>query len=77
MAQALSSRLRAIVEALPVRPGMRASWSSAAGRLSLREAAAEGLELAPGEAPHDLAFAIRVSALDDHPPRGRPACHAI
>ncbi len=44
----------------------------AAGRLTPRLAAAEDLEPAPGEAPYDLAFAVRVGALDGrHPERGR------
>lgn len=36
----------------------------AAGRLSVRVAAAEDLELARDEARYDLAFAVRVGALD-------------
>jgi SAM-dependent methyltransferase len=36
----------------------------AAGVLSVRHVAAEELELLPGELPFDLAFAIRVGALD-------------
>ncbi|MCV9935570.1 class I SAM-dependent methyltransferase [Boseaceae bacterium BT-24-1] len=44
----------------------------AAGRLSLRQVAAEQFELAPGEPPYDLAFAIRVGALDGrHPEAGK------
>lgn len=46
----------------------------ASGRLSLRRIAAEELELAPGEAPYDIAVAIRVGALDGrHPEAGRRA----
>ncbi|ALA16328.1 MULTISPECIES: cyclopropane-fatty-acyl-phospholipid synthase family protein [Chelatococcus] len=44
----------------------------ASGRLSLRQMAAEEFELAPGEAPYDIAVAIRVGALDGrHPETGR------
>jgi SAM-dependent methyltransferase len=43
----------------------------ASGRLDARCVAAEDLELEPGEAPYDLAFAIRVGALDGrHPAAG-------
>lgn len=106
----LSPRLRAVVEALPLRPGLRVleigcgpgaaarevarrvgpgghvlavdrsataiaqlAASAAdlidAGRLTARQVAAEDLELAPGEAPYDLAFAVRVGALDGRHPR--------
>jgi cyclopropane fatty-acyl-phospholipid synthase-like methyltransferase len=104
----LSARLRAIADALPLRPGMRVleigcgpgaaakavldrlgeghllgvdrseraiaqagaalSREIAAGRLSLRHAAIENFELAEGEPPYDLAFAIRVGALDGRHP---------
>jgi ubiquinone/menaquinone biosynthesis C-methylase UbiE len=40
----------------------------ARGRLSLRQVAAEDLELIEGEQPFDLAFAIRVGALDGRYP---------
>lgn len=40
-----------------------------AGRLSTRQVAAEELELAPGEARYDLAFAVRVGAFDGRYPR--------
>jgi len=40
----------------------------AAGRLRLRRVAAEDFVLAPGEAPYDLAFAVRVGALDGRYP---------
>lgn len=100
----LSPRLAAVVDALPLRPGMRvleigcgpgaaaraiahrvgdghivaidrsakaiqqAVASSAAeiasGRMSVRHVAIEDFELEPGEAPFDLAFAIRVGDLD-------------
>jgi cyclopropane fatty-acyl-phospholipid synthase-like methyltransferase len=105
---ALSTRLKEIVEALPLRPGMRvleigcgpgaaarevahrignghilgidrsataiAQATSAcreeidSGRLSLRRAAVEDFVLEPGEAPYDLAFAVRVGALDGRYP---------
>lgn len=107
----LSPRLEAIVDALPLRPGIRvleigcgpgtaarevasrigdghvlavdrsakaidqARAASRAlivsGRMSLRHVAAEELELLPGEEPFDLAFAVRVGALDGrHPEAG-------
>ena len=40
----------------------------AAGRLSVRRAAAEELELEPDEDPYDLAFGVRVGALDGRYP---------
>ena len=50
----------------------------AAGRMSLRQAAAEELELEPGEAPYDIAFAVRVGALDGrHPEREAEARRRI
>jgi ubiquinone/menaquinone biosynthesis C-methylase UbiE len=114
MGGSLSPRLAAIVDALPLRPGMRVleigcgpgaaaravaarigngfvlatDRSSTAiaqaagacadeiaqGRLGLRQVAAEEFELLPGEARFDLAFAIRVGALDGrHPAAGRLA----
>ena len=46
----------------------------AAGRLSVRQAAAEDFVLEPGEAPFDIVFAVRVGALDGrHPDAGRRA----
>ncbi|HEU5081696.1 MAG TPA: methyltransferase domain-containing protein [Acidimicrobiales bacterium] len=101
----LSPRLRAVVEALPLRSGMRvveigcgpgaavravselvgpaghvlavdrspraieqvsrsASDLIAAGRVSVRHTPVEELVLLPGEAPYDLAFAVRVGAFD-------------
>jgi len=46
----------------------------AAGRLSLRQVAAEDFALMPGEMVFDLAVAIRVGALDGrHPEAGRVA----
>lgn len=109
MTNTLSARLAAVVDALPLRPGMRvleiggapgaaarevarriggghilvidrsavgvaqiernASEEIARGILSTRQVAAEEFALAPGEAPFDLAFAIRVGALDGRHPR--------
>lgn len=107
----VSSRLLAIVDALPLRPEMRvleigcgpgvaarlvarrlgtghilaidrsqaavaqavagSAPEIAAGRMSVRRAAAEDFVLAPGEAPFDLVFAVRVGALDGrHPALG-------
>lgn len=39
-----------------------------AGRLGFRVVAVEDFELAPGEAPYDIAFAVRVGALDGRHP---------
>ena len=104
----LSPRLATIVDALPLRPGMRvleiggAPGSAArvvasrigdghilvidrsargvarternaraeieAGRLSVRLVAAEDFKLLPDEEPYDLAFAVRVGALDGRHP---------
>ena len=104
----LSPRLAAIVDALPLRPGLRVieigcgpgaaarevaarigeghvlaidrsakavaqarAGSQAeigAGLLSVRQADAEAFELAEAEAPYDLAFAVRVGALDGRYP---------
>jgi SAM-dependent methyltransferase len=107
----LSDRLAAVVDALPLRPGLRvleiggapgtaaravarrigdghilvidrsakgvaqteqnAAAEIAAGLLSVRHVAAEDFELLGDEAPFDLAFAIRVGALDGrHPQAG-------
>src|SRR5918996_5834938 len=53
------------------------AWSHAeiaAGRLSLRQIAVEDFELEPGEAPFDIALAVRVGALDGrHPELERQA----
>jgi SAM-dependent methyltransferase len=46
-----------------------AATEIAAGRLSVRCVAAEDFELTPGEGPYDLAFAVRVGALDGRYPR--------
>lgn len=111
MAAALSPRLRAIVDALPLAPGMRvieigcgpgaaaravvaridnghvlaidrsaraiaqaeagSAVEIAAGKLCFRAVAVEDLQLLPGEPRYDLAFAVRVGALDGrHPEAG-------
>lgn len=118
VAAALSSRLQEVVDALPLRPGIRvleigcgpgaaarevarrigtghvlgidrsataigqavAGSRSAidAGVLSFRCAAVETFSLEAGEAPFDLAFAVRVGALDGrHPDAGRRALARI
>ncbi|WP_406692863.1 class I SAM-dependent methyltransferase [Saccharopolyspora sp. ID03-671] len=110
----LSPRLAAIVDALPLEPGMRvleiggapgtaaravcqriapnghmlvidrsakgialtrhnAAEEIAAGLLTTRHVAAENLTLLPGEAPFDLAFAIRVGTLDGRHPEAETA----
>jgi SAM-dependent methyltransferase len=109
MTASLSPRIAEIVDALPLRPGMRvleiggapgtaaravvqrigaghvlvidrsakgvaqierlAATEIAGGRMSVRCVAAEDFELEPGEAAYDLAFAIRVGALDGRHPR--------
>jgi len=107
---ALSPRLQAVVDALPLRPGLRvieigcgpgaaarevadrvgprghvlavdrsakaisqvtasAADLISAGRLTARQVAAEDLELDPGEQRYDIAFALRVGALDGRHPR--------
>ncbi len=49
-----------------------------AGRMSVREAAAEDLALEPGEQPYDLVFAVRVGALDGrHPEAGEQVLRRI
>lgn len=114
----LSERLAEVVDALPLRPGMRvleiggapgaaaravarrlgnghilvidrsargvalierhASAEIAAGLLSVRHVAAEDFRPLPGEPPFDLAFAIRVGALDGrHPDAGKLARQRI
>ena len=114
----LSQRLAAIVDALPLRTGMRvleiggapgaaaravaprlgdghvlvidrsergvalirngAAAEMDAGRLSTRCVAVEDFELLPDEAPFDLAFAVRVGALDGrHPEAGEIALQRI
>jgi cyclopropane fatty-acyl-phospholipid synthase-like methyltransferase len=104
----LSTRLAKIVDALPLRPGMRvleigcgpgamareiarrvgdghvlaidrsakaiaqaraaSAIEIASGRMSLRQVAIEDFELGPGEAPFDIAVAVRVGALDGRHP---------
>ena len=107
---ALSPRLTAIVDALPLRRGLRvielgcgpgaaarevahrvgpsghvlavdrsamaiaqltasAAELISAGRLTARQVDAEELQLEPGEARYDLAFAVRVGAFDGRHPR--------
>jgi ubiquinone/menaquinone biosynthesis C-methylase UbiE len=115
----LSPRLRGIVEALPLREGIRvvevgcgpgaaaravaelvgptghvlavdrsaraieqvvltAGELIAEGRLSVRQVAVEDLVLQPDEAPYDLAFAVRVGALDGrHPQAGAKALRQL
>lgn len=118
MTERLSPRLLAVVDALPLGPGMRVLEIGcgpgaaarevarrignghvlaidrskkaveqaeraccdevAAGTLSLRQVAAEDFELEPGEEKFDLAFAIRVGALDGrHPAAGERAITRI
>jgi SAM-dependent methyltransferase len=115
MAAPLSSRLTAIVDALPLWPGIRvleigcgpgaaaraiahriedghilaidrsakaieqaraASQDEiAAGRLSVRQVAIEDFVLETGEAPFDIAFAVRVGALDGRHPELEMRAH--
>ena len=118
MSRILSPRLAAIVEALPLRPGLRileigcgsgaaaravvarigtgqvlgidrsakaisqaiagSRVELAAGSLQFRCVAVEELELEEGERPYDLAFAVRVGALDGrHPEAGEIARQRI
>ncbi len=50
----------------------------ASGRMSLRQVPAESFVLAPGEAPFDIVFAIRVGALDGrHPAAGRQVMQRV
>src|SRR5919106_6537674 len=50
----------------------------AQGRMSVRQVAVEDFELEPDEAPFDLAFAVRVGALDGrHPAAGERALARI
>lgn len=115
----LSPRLREIVDALPLEPGLRvleigggpgaaaravaerltgggsilmidrsataieqarrgSAELIAAGTLRLRQSAVEDFELEPGEEPYDLAFGIRVGALDGrHPAAGAVALQRL
>lgn len=119
MPSTLSSRLLAIADALPLKPGMRvleigcgpgaaarevarrvgengfvlgldrsakaieaaltgSRDEIAAGVLDFRRSTVEQFELEPGEAPFDLAFAVRVGALDGrHPKAGEVALKRI
>ena len=55
-----------------------AALEIAAGRLRTRCVAIEDFELEPGEIPYDLAFGVRVGALDGrHPGAGREAVRRI
>jgi cyclopropane fatty-acyl-phospholipid synthase-like methyltransferase len=50
----------------------------AAGRMSVRQVAAEDFVLAAGEQPYDIVFAVRVGALDGrHPEAGARALERI
>jgi protein-L-isoaspartate O-methyltransferase len=50
----------------------------AAGRMSVRQAAVEGLVLQPDEEPYDIVFAVRAGALDGrHPKAGERALQRI
>ncbi|QVQ53755.1 methyltransferase domain-containing protein [Spiractinospora alimapuensis] len=114
----LSARLAAVVDALPLRPGLRvlevggapgaaarevarriapghilvidrsaqgvaqtrrnAAPEIEAGLLSIRQVDVTEFELLPDEAPYDLAFAVRVGALDGrHPTAGALALPRI
>lgn len=114
---ALSPRLQAVVEALPLRPGLQvteigcgpgaaprevaervgprghvlavdrsakaiaqltasAAEQISAGRLTARHVAVEDLELDPGEQRYDIAFAVRVGALDGRHPRDGGRAHS-
>lgn len=119
MTKKLSPRLAAIVEALPLKHGMRvleigcgpgsaaravskkigdngyilgidrsaraiaqaidgSKVEMATGRLDFRQVAAEDFELKKDEKPYDIAFAVRVGALDGrHPEAGRIARQRI
>jgi cyclopropane fatty-acyl-phospholipid synthase-like methyltransferase len=118
MASDLSPRLAAIVETLPLTPGLRVleigcgpgaaaravaqkigdgyilgidrsakaialakagcKAEIASGRLSFRQVAAEEFVLQEGEKPYDIAFAVRVGALDGrHPESERAALDRI
>lgn len=118
MADKISPRLAAIIDALPLRPGMRvleigcgpgvaaravsqrignghilaidrsakaiaqamagSVAELASGRLEFRCVAVEDFVLTQGERPYDLAFAVRVGALDGrHPDAGRIALDRI
>lgn len=64
---------RAIAQAID---GSKAEMAT--GRLDFRQAAAEDFELGKDEKPYDIAFAVRVGALDGrHPEAGRIARQRI
>ncbi|XXY87149.1 methyltransferase domain-containing protein [Sorangium sp. So ce296] len=70
---AIDRSAKAIVQAMA---GSAAELAS--GRLSFRHVAIEELELEEGEGPYDIAFAVRVGALDGrHPEAGRLARQRI
>lgn len=70
---AIDRSAKAVAQA---RFGLRAEIE--AGLVSVRQADAETFELEDGEAPYDLAFAIRVGALDGrHPAAGERARERI
>lgn len=118
MTKKISPRLAAIVEALPLKPGLRvleigcgpgsaaravagkigkgyilgidrsakaiaqaiagSEDEMASGRLGFRQVAIEDFELEKDEKPYDIAFAVRVGALDGrHPKAGRVARQRI
>jgi ubiquinone/menaquinone biosynthesis C-methylase UbiE len=118
MTRDISPRLAEIVEALPLKPGMRvleigcgpgvaaravverigkghmlaidrsakaiaqakagSKAELASGRLSFRQADVEEFELDKGEKPYDIAFAVRVGALDGrHPESEKVALERI
>jgi cyclopropane fatty-acyl-phospholipid synthase-like methyltransferase len=118
MTSDLSPRLAAIVQALPLRPGLRvleigcgpgaaaravakrigdghvlgidrsakaiaqaiagSKAEMASGRLHFRHVAVEDFALQKGESAYDIAFAVRVGALDGrHPEAGRVARQRI
>ena len=63
-----------VLEEPPPHLDRAAAAEIAAGRLRVRQVAAEDFELLPGEAAYDLAFAVRVGALDGrYPEAGRRA----
>jgi cyclopropane fatty-acyl-phospholipid synthase-like methyltransferase len=82
MARELAARVGADGAVLAIDRSPRAIAAANAGpplpNLVFRECAAEALVLRPGEAPYDLAVAVRVGALDGrHPERERAALAAI
>jgi SAM-dependent methyltransferase len=115
MPAGLSRRLAEIVDALPLRPGIRvleigcgpgaaaraiahrigdghilaidrsakavqqaisaSAEEIASGRMSVRHVAVEDFTLAPGESPFDIAFAVRIGALDGRHPKLERLAH--